>query len=116
MQTQPGGTPATPDLLVPPCSVEFAVFQTHKNRAVLHVRVASGKHVITCRQLEFFYDAFGEIPVIVLDSCMRWILWLGQFEAERRLADPAQRRQLRIPFPGWPAPDNHRKGIDDVEF
>lgn len=116
MQTSPDRRSATPSLLMPPLSLNFGVYQFHKNRCRLQVSVYSGDHCFCRREIETFYDQFGELPVIVLDSAMRWILWLAQFEAERRLSHPQQRRQLRIPFPDWPAPDPLAGRHDEVGF
>lgn len=116
MQTQGGAKRPTVSLLVPPVSLEFQILQEHKNRCQVHVIVHSGAHCLHHRQAEVFYDSFGEVPVIFLDACMRWILWLGQFEAERRLSDPQQRRQLRLPFPGWPSNTAPFDRTADVEF
>jgi hypothetical protein len=116
MQTEKGPKGPTTRLLVPPLSLTFEISQQHKNRADVHVIVHSGAYCITHRVAEVFYDTFGELPVVYLDACMRWILWLGQLEAERRLSDPGQRQQLQFQFPGWPCNTSPVDRSADVEF
>lgn len=116
MQTQEGSQSPTSGLLLPPAHLSFSVFQYHKNRCNLRVSVASGDHTFLTRALEVFYDQFDELPVLVVDSEVRWLLWFQQFEAERRRTSPGGQRRHPIPVPGWPAPLTHPVEGDDIQF
>jgi hypothetical protein len=98
--------------LLPPCDLSFTIKQQHKNRCILEVSAYSGNHCFIRRELEVHYDHFGEIPVVVLDSCMRWLLWFAQFEAERRQLDPSKPKSSPLQIPQWPS---RRSEVIDTE-
>jgi hypothetical protein len=116
MQTQKGAQRPTNSLLVPPISLEFEILQTQRDHCQVHVRASSGSHCFVHREVLAFYDHFGEIPVMVSSSMCSWLLWLVQVEAERRQADPRQRRQLQFQFPAWPSSESLQVLPEDVEF
>lgn len=116
MQTQRTAKPATVSLLLPPLRLEFEITQRHKNRAQIHARAYSGTHCFVHRAVDVFYDSFGEIPAMVGSSMLSWTLWLVQVEAQRREADPKQRRQLQLRFPDWPSATSLIDPVEDVTF
>lgn len=116
MQKQPGGTPATNRFLVPPLQLEFTIYQEHRNRCRIQASAYSGNHCFVRRELEAFYDAFDEIPVMIGSSMLSWTLWLVQFEAERRRIDRREQKAPLSRFPDWPSPDRRLSEIVEVEF
>jgi hypothetical protein len=114
--TQSESKTSTKRFLVPPLSLTFCISQEHKNRCVIDALGYSGNHCFVHRQLEAFYDTFGEIPVMIGSSMLSWTLWLVQFEAERRDPDQSRRLAPLSRFPDWPSPDRKAQDLDDVEF
>lgn len=116
MQTQrePKGEHVT--YLIPPVSLTFTIYQQHRNRCLIDAEAYSGMHRFVHRQIEAFYDTFGEIPVMIGSSMLSWTLWLVQFEAERR--DPTQRKRTAglSHFPDWPSPQTLSRGLTEIEF
>jgi hypothetical protein len=102
--------------LRPPLSLTFTIFQEHKNRCRIQAAAFSGNHCFVVRELEAFYDQFGEIPVMIGSSMLSWTLWLVQFEAERRDQDRGSRRPTRAQFPQWPFPDHSLTEVEEVSF
>lgn len=107
---------STERLLVPPLSLTFRVSQRRREKCSIEAEAYSGNHRFVSREIEAFYDTFGEIPVMIGSSMLSWTLWLVQFEAERR--DPRQlRRQApQARFPDWPRPDRSVQQLEEVEF
>ena len=114
--TQRESKTSTAGLLLPPISLEFQILQEQRAYCDINVYGRSGNYCFAHRQVRAFYDHFGEIPVIVSSSLLKWTLWLVQLEAQRREADPQQRRQLHLQFPDWPSPEVPHIPADAVEF
>jgi hypothetical protein len=113
-QREPKGEHRT--FLLPPVSLEFTISQEHKNRCLLRVSVYSGMHCFCVRELEVFYDTFGELPVVVTNAQMQWLLWLARFEAARRGIPRGTQSRPPVQMPDWPSPDRKVQQIVDVEF
>lgn len=116
MQTQREPQGEHVNYLLPPLSLTFTVFQQFKNRCDLEVSAYSGMHQFMRRRVELFYDSFDEIPVAWIHASCRWLLWLSQFEAERRGSAQARRRRDPLRVPDWPSPNPRPTQVLDVEF
>lgn len=116
MKTQSEAKAERVTYLVPPLSLNFEIAQRHRNRCTIHVRAYSGSHCFVHRELEVFYDTFGEIPALVGSSMLSWTLWLVQFEAECREARPGRQPVHRAQFPSWPSHYEPPEVTVDPEF
>jgi hypothetical protein len=113
-QRDPQGS--TERFLVPPLSLTFRICQTRRDRCSIDAEAYSGNHLFVARQIEAFYDTFGEIPVMIGSSMLSWTLWLVQFESERRDIDRTGRSRPLGHFPDWPRPDRKYMDVVDIEF
>lgn len=104
MKTQSEAKAEHVNYLLPPLTLSFTVRQAVHTRCYLDVRVYSGSHCFLHRELEIFYDALEEIPVIVVDSQVRWLLWMQRFEKARRQVARGEQRSVPFEFPDWPSP------------
>jgi hypothetical protein len=116
MQTQRDPKGSTNRFLVPPLQLAFTIYQERRDRCRIETSAYSGSHMFVRREIDAFYDVFGEIPVMIGSSMLSWTLWLVQFEAERR--DPRQMRRSGplARFPDWPRPESRSDPIEGVEF
>lgn len=114
--TSPEAQPRTNRFLVPPLSLTFRITQERRNLCTIDAEAYSGNHMFVHRQIDAYYDTFGEIPVMIGSSMLSWTLWLVQFEAERRDQSQHRRTAPLTRFPDWPSPDRTLGPNLDIEF